>query len=122
MRASSSGPHDGTPARAFSSATSVSLRLNAAYRVGKEAICKVTITRPVAPAAVTMADGAPPPGTAKPRVNSADPAALKADPRPPASNGHNNSQNPTKEVASHAASWPIKIAAAWAASTRSRRR
>ena len=29
------GPQDGTPARAFSSATSVSLRLKAEYRVGR---------------------------------------------------------------------------------------
>ena len=35
VRASSSGPQDGTPARAFSSATSVSRRLNAAYMVGR---------------------------------------------------------------------------------------
>ena len=34
---------------------------------------------PVAPAAVTIAEGAPPAGTANPKVNSADPAALKAD-------------------------------------------
>src|SRR5262249_24182849 len=73
-------------------------------------------------AAVTMAEGAPPAGTANPRVNSPDPAALNADPRPPASNGHNSSQNPTNAVASQAASWASRIAAAWAASTRSRRR
>src|ERR1700733_5360899 len=35
VRASSSGPQDGTPPLAFSSATSVSLRLNAAYSVGR---------------------------------------------------------------------------------------
>src|SRR5215469_10592574 len=68
-----------------------------------------------------MAEGAPPAGTANPRVNSADPAALKAAPMPRASNGHNSSQNPTNEVASQAASWASRIAAASAASTRSRR-
>src|SRR5690348_1769401 len=68
-----------------------------------------------------MAEGAPPAGTANPRVNSADPAALKADPMPSASNGHNSSQNPKNEVASQAASWASRIAAASAASTRSRR-
>src|SRR5215468_8150328 len=68
-----------------------------------------------------MAEGAPPAGTANPRVNSADPAALKADPMPPASHGHNSSQNPTNEVASQAASWASRISAASAASTRSRR-
>jgi hypothetical protein len=49
------------------------------------------ITRPVAAAANATADGAGPAGTAKPSVNIADPAEVKADVMPAVSNGHSRS-------------------------------
>ena len=53
------------------------------------------MTRPVAAARNTITAGAAPAGTAKPRVNSEDPASMKADTTPRAANGHNSSANPT---------------------------
>ena len=47
---------------------------------------------------------------------------MKADTTPRAANGHNSRANPTYATTSHVASWVSKIAAAWVASNRSRRR
>ena len=80
------------------------------------------ITRPTAAARNTITAGTAPAGTAKPRVNSEDPASVKADTTPRAANGHSSKANPTYATTSHVASWASKIAAAWVARIRSRRR
>jgi hypothetical protein len=80
------------------------------------------MTRPTAAARNTITAGTAPAGTAKPRVNSEDPASVKADTRPRAAKGHNSKANPAYTTTSHAASWASKMAAAWVASSRSRRR
>ena len=53
------------------------------------------ITRPTAAARNTITAGTAPEGTAKPKVNSDDPASMKADTTPRWANGHNKSVNPT---------------------------
>ena len=70
------------------------------------------ITRPVAAARNTITAGTAPEGTAKPRVNSEDPASTKADTTPRLANGHNSNANPTYATMSHAASWASRSAAA----------
>lgn len=62
------------------------------------------MTRPTAAARNTITAGTAPGGTAKPRVNSEDPASVKADTRPRAANGHNSKANPVYATISHAAS------------------
>jgi hypothetical protein len=56
----------------------------------------VRISRPVAAAKKTITAGVVPAGTAKPRVNSEDPASMKADTTPWAANGHNSGANPVR--------------------------
>ena len=63
------------------------------------------MTRPTAAARNTITAGAAPLGTAKPRVNSDDPASMKADTRPRAANGHSSKANPTYATTSQVASW-----------------
>ena len=75
------------------------------------------ITSPVAAARKTITAGAVPAGTAKPRVNSEDPASMKADTTPRVANGHNSRANPAYATISHAASWASSNAAAWVART-----
>jgi hypothetical protein len=78
------------------------------------------VIRPVTAATNTIAEGTPPRGSEKPRVNIADPAPVKADPRPMGSNGQSSSTYPAKEIPSQTKSCASRIAGARAASTRSR--
>ena len=80
------------------------------------------MTRPTAAARNTITAGAAPACTAKPRVNSDDPASMNAETTPRAANGHSSKANPTYATTSQVASWASKSAAAWVASSRSRRR
>ncbi len=106
---------------AFSSATSVSRRLNALYRAGRYAICGATITRPDTAAANKIAGGTAPAGSDSATPDIADPATAKARVTPPVTNGHTSKANRMKEIPSQAANWTIRIIAPWPTSIRSRR-
>jgi hypothetical protein len=82
----------------------------------------VTTTRPVRAAAKMSAGGAPPTVEAVPRVNSEEPAFLNDSVTPLLANGHSSRVRPMKTIPSQAKSCVIRMAAAWLASIRSRRR
>ena len=69
----------------------------------------------------TTAAGAAPAGSSNPSVNSADPAAMKAEPTPSRVSGHSSSAYPAKTVPSQRTSWVSRTVAGSMASTRSRR-
>jgi hypothetical protein len=79
------------------------------------------ITRPDAAAANKIAGGTLPVGSESPAPDIADPATAKAFVIPPVTNGHTSKANPMNEIPSQATTWTIRIVAAWATRTRSRR-
>ena len=115
MRASSSGPHDGEPAREFSSPISVSRRLNAAYRAEVSDL-KGDGDQAVIAAVSSSSVSKKPWASAEPKVHSAGPAVLNAVVIFAVS-GHTSSAKPTKKMPSHSASWPSRMTAAWQAAS-----
>ena len=70
---------------------------------------------------IFLAAGPVPFGSEKPRVKIDEPASVSAEVMPTPLHGHSTSVYPITKIPSQPASWVSRIAAAWVASTRSRR-